>query len=295
MYLNLLGAFFGILAAISMTVGWYFIRKSESLKAPENIVLIASLLGLLFFTPLAIILNYPYLGLFKGSIFIFAVVGLLIFVFRICAYKGVRKIGASRVSPITRGNILIASLIAILFLGETVEFLHLIGIILLFIGVALVSYESGKNNSDTKSMFSLDLIFPLIAMIVSGIASPLVSFGYGKGVPITLAIAMQQLVCFIAAVSLFWCKGWSLSEPFRVKERYFYIGAALGILGSLAAWNLGLRIAPVVIVQPLRATAPLFVLIISYLYLKHLETITKKLVFGVFLTVLGAMLIGIFM
>lgn len=291
---ELIGGFLAVLAALLASFRYYFVRKIRSPRGIINTIIVSYILGSLFFTLLSIIMNYPNFSLSRWW-FIFVVTGLLGVPLIWCMYEGVRRIGASRTSPITRGNMLIASLIGIFFLGETVKSLHLVGIILLFIGVALVSYESSKNNSNSKSIFSLNLIFPLIAMLLIGAVSPLISLGYDKGVPVTIGIATSRLSSLSVTVLFFQYKGWSLLEPFRSQDRGLYLGAAIAFSGMIASVFFALSIAPVSVVSPLRGTGPLFVLIISYFCLKRLEIITKKLVVGVFFTVIGAMLIAIFM
>ncbi|KXB04274.1 hypothetical protein AKJ49_02290 [candidate division MSBL1 archaeon SCGC-AAA382A03] len=194
---ELIGGFVAILAAVFSAVRFYFVRKTVSPRGPFRIVLVSSLVGLLFFGPVSLILNYPnFNGLSWVSFSIFFVVGLLLALWLNLTYESVRRVGASRTSPITRGNMVIASLIAILFLGETVETLHLVGIFILFSGVALVSYETGETRLNSESLISLDLTIPLTAMIIGGIISIFVRIGYSNGVPVTVALAIQMLTIF---------------------------------------------------------------------------------------------------
>ncbi|KXB08370.1 hypothetical protein AKJ56_01465 [candidate division MSBL1 archaeon SCGC-AAA382N08] len=295
MDLVLIGAFLAVLSSGFSALRFYFARKTVSPRSPYRVTIVSSLVGVLFFVPASLILNYPDFRLSWVGFFIFVVVGLLIAFALILMYESVRRVGASRTSPIIRGNMLIASLIAVLFLGETVETLHLIGIVILFFGVALVSYETSGGESDSESLFSLNLAFPLTAMILVGFTSISVSLGYAEGVPVTIGLAVQLLTSFIVILSIFLYSGRHPLKPFRVEEKNLYIWAGISYVTFLACWNIALSIAPVVVVIPLTGMTPLFVLLLSYFYLKQLEKITKILVFGVLLTVLGAALVGIFM
>ncbi len=67
------------------------------------------------------------------------------------------------------------------------------------------------------------------------------------------------------------------------------VAASLGVVSSFFA----LSLAPVVLVSPLQSTSPLFTLLLSYLFLSHLERITPKLIMGSILVVLGAILLTI--
>lgn len=295
MELELIGGFIAILAAIFSAVRFYFVRKAESPKAPFRIALVSSLTGLLFFVPASLILNYPDFVLSRVSLSVFVVVGVFLALWLNFTYESVRRVGASRTSPITRGSMLIASLIAVAFLGEIVETFHLVGIFILFLGVALVSYETGEEESDSEPIFSMDLTFPLTAMVIGGFNAIFVSLGYAEGVPVTVGLSISLLTSFIVMILLFLCRGWRPFRLFHVQERSLYIWAGIAFVAAFACWNLALSIAPVVVVQPLRGTGPVFVLLVSYFYLKRFEKITKILVIGAVLTVIGGALIGVFM
>jgi drug/metabolite transporter (DMT)-like permease len=65
------------------------------------------------------------------------------------------------------------------------------------------------------------------------------------------------------------------------------VAAACGIIANFFA----LAMAPVVIVSPLQSTSPIFALLMSHLFLRHLERITLKLILGSILVVGGVILI----
>jgi len=67
------------------------------------------------------------------------------------------------------------------------------------------------------------------------------------------------------------------------------VAAAGGIISNFFA----LSLAPVVVVSPLQSTSPIFALLLSHLFLGHLERITLRLVIGSFLVVGGVILITI--
>lgn len=295
MELELVGGFLAILAAIFSAVQFYFVRNATSPKGAINSVIVSFLVGSISFFSVSIILNYPNFRLPKVGAFIFIICGLLEAFSVVFLYEGIRRVGASRSSPIARGSLLISSLIAVLFLGESVKILHFFGIVILAFGVVLVSFEAASNNLDSVSTLSLDLAFPLVAMVLFGVAAPLASLGFSKGLPVTIGLAIQRLIAFTTVLLLFLIRGWHPFRPFRMQERGLYFGAAIAATLFLACFYLALSITPVVVVTPLRGTDPLFVVIISYFYLERLEKITKVLVIGVVLTVLGGALIGIFL
>lgn len=81
----------------------------------------------------------------------------------------------------------------------------------------------------------------------------------------------------------------------REKRRAVWIILAAGAAGGLAVASnyFALSMAPVVMVSPISGTTPLFSLLLSYLFLHHLEKITPRLVVGTLLVVIGVVLITV--
>jgi uncharacterized membrane protein len=65
------------------------------------------------------------------------------------------------------------------------------------------------------------------------------------------------------------------------------LGENVGVLFVLFALSLG----PVSVVTPLNGTAPLFVLVLAFLFLKDVERLTGRLVLGTVCIVLGVFLL----
>lgn len=295
MRLELLGGFFALLAAILSALRFYFLRKIKNPSGAIYAVISAYIVSCLIFLPISIILHFPDFRFSKIGVVAFLLSGILVFFGVYCMYEGIQRIGASRTAPITRGNMLISSSLAILFLGETTNIMHIIGILLIFIGVVQVSQETGIEDSDSRSMSVPNLTFPLVSMLCLGLSSPLVKFGFNEGVPVTVGLSISRLASLIIGVLFLQYNGLRIWRPFYDGERVLYIAAALIFALITAFVYISLDIAPVIVVRPLRGTSPFFVLLLSHLYLKDLEKITKKLVLGAILIVLGGILIGLFM
>lgn len=295
MNLELIGGLLAILTALVTSARYFFIRKIPTRKGIINAVLVHNVFGAIVFVPIAIILNYPFSGIPILGILIFIIAGALGAPIGWLVYESIRRVGASRTAPIIRGNILVASLIGVIILGETVGVLHSTGIILLFLGVVLISYKSKGDNTISKSISSSGIACPLIAMVIIGLEAPLVNYGYSEGVPVTMGIGLIRISSLIVILLFFKYKSWSFLNPFHSRERGLYLGAAASLNFGLAFMFLALSIASVSVVTPLRGMEPLFVLVMSSIYLKKLEKITGSLICGVLLTVIGAILIGLFM
>lgn len=217
------------------------------------------------------------------------------FMGRICYYTGIKRVGSSRAVAITRGNLLISSLIAIVFLKESITEEHLVGIFLLLGGIIIVSYEMEKNKSSSGWKPSLDLLIPLGAMIFMGIAVILGKVGLSGEASPVVGLAIKFSIALVGLSSYYLFKGDSPFKPFVAEDRKMYILAGLFLSIGFGLYYGGLKISRVVVVAPFKAMTPFFALILSYLYLKRLERITILLVLGSLAIIFGAVIIGFFM
>ncbi|KXA99063.1 hypothetical protein AKJ40_04025 [candidate division MSBL1 archaeon SCGC-AAA259M10] len=297
MILNeLIGVLLGTSAAFFFALSLVFIRKAtvsgESLEA----VIVVTSTNLAIFLPVSLVFHYPDFDLTKESLLAFAGSGLIgSFLGRYCFFEGTRRIGASRMSPLSKGSLIIATLIGLLIFREAITTGHFFGIFILFIGIVLVGYEMRISNSKIHNPSRVDYLFPLAGMVFAGLIDPIVKFGLLENTPVTVGLAIRFIFGFIVIVFYFLSKGMSPLKPFRVKDSHLYIKA--GIVNSFAQISFfsALSISRIVVVSPFKNISPLFMLFLSYLYLKRLEDITDFLIVGSVLVIGGAMLIGFFM
>ena len=111
-----------------------------------------------------------------------------------------------------------------------------------------------------------DLAPPLVGAAIAMLSGSLVlAFSGGRGVKAAVTENKRSVIFLL-------CSG---------------IAAAAGIIASFFA----LSMAPVVIVSPLQSITPLFALLWSWLFLSHMEKISRRLVLGSVLVVSGVILI----
>jgi drug/metabolite transporter (DMT)-like permease len=69
--------------------------------------------------------------------------------------------------------------------------------------------------------------------------------------------------------------------------------AAMGVVGGLAvtAMYAALRYSPVAVVSSVSAANPLFALLLTYLFLRHLERVSPRILLGAMLVVAGVALV----
>ncbi|WP_306054570.1 DMT family transporter [Natronococcus wangiae] len=226
------------------------------------------------------------------AVFVFAgVIGTALG--RITIFVGVDRVGASLNSTILSTRPLFATLIALAFLGEPLGPITGIGIVILVGGVSILTLSKG---GDLGGWRPRDLLWPIAAAATFAVAN--VSRRYGmletpisalEAVAINETAGMIALVAYALAV-----KGTAvLSRP---RETYLYFTGS-GLLTTIAMLSLmaalGLEGGRIAIVDPLVATAPLFTLLFAAVLLRDVERVTKGVVAGAALVVVGAVLITV--
>ncbi|SIR94209.1 DMT family transporter [Natronorubrum thiooxidans] len=224
------------------------------------------------------------------AIFVFAgVVGTALG--RITIFVGVDKVGASLNSTILSTRPLFATLIALAFLGEPLGPVTGVGIVVLVAGLAVLTASKG---GDLAGWQPRDLLWPIAAAATFAVAN--VARRYGmlespisalEAVAINETAGLVALLAYVAAVG-----GRDILERPRASYTYF---AGSGLLTTVAMLSLmaalGLEEGRIAIVDPLVATAPLFTLLFAAVLLRDLERVTKGVIAGAALVVIGAVLI----
>lgn len=210
---------------------------------------------------------------------------------RITIFVGVDRVGASLNSAILSARPLFATIFALVLLGEPLGPVTAAGVVVLVSGLALLTISKG---GDLMGWQPRDLLWPLAAAALFAIAN--VGRRYGLvASPITAleAVTINETAALVSIVAFVFAQG-----PRRVLDRprrtygYFAVSGVLtagALLSMMSALDLeGGRVA---IVDPLIATAPLFTIIFAGVLLRDLERVTKGVVAGAGLIVVGAAMI----
>jgi drug/metabolite transporter (DMT)-like permease len=244
----------------------------------------------------AVILGVYGLWVFDISIFQweafawFGVLGVSNFcINRWIFYNGMRAMGPSRHVTITSLAPLPTLLIAVLFLGERPGFLVLVGTGLVVAGVITVSYSPSKGR-----WFQAGIGWSLTSMLVFAGGGYMRNRGMNIMPESALLTAWAALVA-VPTGEMFrkvfpnrqfsWEKvGWSL-VPLIVLGIFFN-----SVHQVVMNFSLKGRISLAI---PIMSSAPVFVMILSSIFLRDLERLNFRVVVGILITFLGMATIGI--
>lgn len=204
---------------------------------------------------------------------------------RLTFYVGIDRVGSSVASAFANTRPLFAVALAVAWLGETVTPGMGIGVLVLVGGLVLLSLSRG---GDIAGWRRADLVFPLLAAVAFAAGNVVRRFGFTAA-----PVGPLQAITVGESVALALVVGVALgSDRFTVgglppaARRYFLVSGALAGAGLLSMFA-ALRVGPVSVVDPVAATAPLFTVLFAGVLLRGLERITRGLLVGVLLVVVG--------
>ena len=236
----------------------------------------------------AVFLMVPFDAFHLSAVPFFVLSGVLgTVVGRLFRFVSIEAVGAPVAASITNLNAFIAVGLAILFLGERVTLPILAGTLVIVLGTVLLSLSGRRVGFRLRH-----LIYPFLCASCFGAVAIIRKVGlsqtgplFGSAINVTTAlIAFTTFLLVSGNQQALVCKGRSL--------RYF-IGAGVaenaGVFLNIVALSLG----QVSVVTPLYGTAPLFVLLMTFIFLRGLETLTWRIVVGSLLIVFGVYLLTV--
>ena len=293
-----MGAMLAVFGALAVAFESILVRKYTVKGSIRELIGIVILVNAVVWSGISIFYYYPDFDLSTKSILAFIFSGIFgFFLGYILFFTSIKRIGASKTMPIIRTQVIVALFLSIMFLGETLTPFHLLGICIMIFGTILVSREiSGDDDTSAKKSRWTGLLIPLAGGVSWGLNWFFTRLGLLTGTPVAVGLAISSIAALL---------GFTLLETIEKRKVPFMKLVSpnplwfifIGMICALAfLFNfLALSISRVVVVNPIWQISPLFVLILSYLFLPKLEKITLKLVIGSLLIVCGTVIVFIFM
>ena len=210
---------------------------------------------------------------------------------RITRLIGINKVGLNPSVTISAITPLWVTFIAVFILGENPTFWDISGTISIVFGVIILSVKF-DNIKRISNWFQKGVIFPIVASIAYALAPVFAKLALNEQ-----KIPMAALgIGFLVGNIFLLCSSPILKQNISVKSRtdvgWIFLSGVLNFCSSSLLIN-AIMISPVSIAIPLSRTAPIWLLIFSYLFLRKLEKITKQTVMATILIVLGGIFITV--
>ena len=289
MFVDISPQLIALAAALSYAASGISARRGLRYSTPITVTLVSLLihafgLGTLLFLVTGVPSVPPFVLL------LFFITGTLQPVIRLLTYAGIFHMGASRGTTVRGSHPLFSTSIAIVLLGESATVWVLAGTVLIVGGVTLISWQPASERVNYRWWH---ILLPLGAASMAGISHPIRRYALGlANEPLFYAAA-------VGWVSLFWMSAYLWSPLARERPAWnrqavapFLLAGIFETLGILLV-ILALSAGPVVIVSPIVATSPLWILVGTGLFLRGIEKLTLRTVIGAVCVVGGTIAISL--
>ena len=198
-------------------------------------------------------------------------------------YEGITRIGVARAGPLRGTEPLFATIIGVSFLHEEPGALVYMGTILIMTSLWLIS---GQQEGAARWRI-LDTAFPISAALVSAVSQSLRKQGLKILPDPFVAVAMVTTVSLILFLVFVLTTGRAKSLRMERQSFSFFLAAALLATAAQVLNFVALGRGELSVIIPLLNTTPLFTVLLSVLFLRKVETVNRRIVFGALLMFAG--------
>lgn len=208
-------------------------------------------------------------------------------------YRGMQTIGAARSGSLRATHPFWAGIIAISLLGEELTLPVFLGNVTVVAGIAAISREGAKateTNADSPRWY---VLVPLAAAVMAGIAFPLRRAAltltpepvFFTAVTGTVGLALLGITQAMPG----------LAQRYVWDRRAFWPFVAAGLFEGVSAGGIlyALNAGEVIVIAPITATLPMWILLGTVIFLRDMERVTRATVLGTVLVVTGIVLVSV--
>jgi len=205
---------------------------------------------------------------------------------RLFRFLAIERVGPSVATALINLNPMIATLLAIALLGERVTLPIVVGTLVIVLGTTLLSLSGRRVGFRPRLLW-----LPILSALCFGMVSILRKLGLGGAGPI-IGTALNVTTAAVAFGAFMLATG--QREALIARGRPLAYFAAAGLMENTAVFLniVALGMGTVSVVTPLNGTSPIFVLLLSFFFLRDVEVLTARIVAGTILIVLGIYLIS---
>lgn len=217
-------------------------------------------------------------------------------------YRATQALGATLSAPIQQLSILVSLVLAFAFLGETVNAVNLLGILLILLGPMVVAQRRAKTAEAARSKgFEADypsgVSWGLVCALGYGSSPLFIALGLGAqgdmadsvaGVLVSHVAAALVVAVLVAAAG---GRGYMAGID-RASAVWFLLSSALVAFSQLFRY-LALAVAPVSVVMPIQRLSVVFRILFNGVINREHEVLDAWVVAAILVAVLGAALLGL--
>ena len=235
-------------------------------------------------------LIYDETRLFVADNLIYVAVGLWVpGATRVLSFRGIRTMGSAVTSTVINTTPMFSTLLAIIVLGERPGPLVLGGMVLTVVGLITVSWVGAQ-----ASYRKTELVYPFLCALIFSLKDITVRWGLGGGggQPIFAA----GIAALTSTIEIFLITRVIHGEKFSLPPRrvlLWFLASGLFTGGSFLFMYLAFSMEKVSIVSPLINSYAVFVLILTPLMARRIESVTWRKIAGAAMVVGGIFLLSL--
>ena len=289
----MLGSILAIMVAFTFSLSVILVRRGIERSNFFSASLVISIVGGAIIIPPAFLLTPLDSTNINGLLF-FILAGLIHpGLSRLIYFRGMEKIGASINASIFASYPIFSTLFAAFILNESITFKLFIGVLLVVVGAIVI--QASIHNSRVNLSKRRGLIYPLTNAVLVGLSYVIKKMGLNAWNTPLMATAIAYLATICFYIFLMFTPLSSSSNRKEVLGKFSFklfwkpgVGFTVGHLLIFYA----LRYGDVSTVTPLVQLEPLFILMFIKYYLKSIEKVTSKLIFGTLFIIVGAIFVS---
>ncbi len=295
----MIGSLLALASAVVFALNNIFIRRAVVKVSAAGIgALISVPMALLFFF-LILLLSGRFDTIFRfswrGYVWL-SLAGIFHFgIGRTLLYNCIQLVGANIASILRRFNVLVSVVLGVVVLHEPLSWNLAVGVLLIVSGITLAGLTPQMFREPNRPFVGIPVrayVLGLGCGLIIGITPIFVKLGLEDAkLPIGAAFISFLAATVFLSFSLVSHK--RRNSAARISGRAAGLFAVEGFLsssGNLTRY-LALSLAPASVVMPIISSAPVFLLIFSFLFNRRLEIFSKPVIIGTLMVVAGNVLL----
>jgi drug/metabolite transporter (DMT)-like permease len=305
----MIGVLLAIGSAFAFSLSDVLVRRGVRTGSASQGAFVTVMLGVPLFLIASVVAGQIFrLGsLSLASVGYLSAAGIVHYVFgRYFNYRAIGAIGASRSSPVQALSLPYSALTALIFLDEGITAGMIFGIVLILLGpfimverrarvpVTVSGPQSPRQESDAQGLRQVEgYVFATASALSYGTSPVLIRAALEgeSGVALLGGFVSYVAAAGVLLLSLSLPGRRSLIRALEPKTLRIFFGAGFAVFMAQMLRFLALSLASVAVATALLRLGSIFTLCLSWLVNRHIEVINWRVVVGILVSVLGAVIL----
>ena len=228
---------------------------------------------------------------------------------RYCNYRATKAMGANLVAPVQQYSLVITLILAVVWLGEVLTPLRMIGIALVVIGPALTGGPDRKSAvaatrppeliNGVKPFdpnYTEGYFYALLSAVGFGISPILIGMAFErKGIPIGIAGGFVSYAAATVAIALLLLgpTQWRNFKAVDSESAKWFVISGIAVCLSQMFRYMAIAVTPVSVVTPIQRLSLVFRIYFGWLLNPHHEVFGGRVIWGTVISLAGAVALSI--